>query len=537
LAQGRSSRSAFLSPWVHPIPPSIGFPSTPLPTQFPFPSCQQGEILSLRERPEGRFGQLGDASFLWEALLWSYGVGIMVASLLRRCGFAAGLLGLLLAKLTPALLLTSPSRAASKRKMAGLLKTSGAASGAISAQTAAEERACAIYSDGFSRVACETDVSPEDVRIHYDDWICKGMPKGSHCRAKTRKMTPEICFDFCREYKEAKFFALQGSTCYCEPWYHGWSVKGGPCDFACEGDPKEKCGSADKASLFEMHFCGGTTGKVQNVLSVAEEQAGALNASVAAATTGEEKLYAISDAWNLGICSASKQNVCDLKGHWAESAGTLRKVAAAATHARTVLESEVGKLKSLDAAITANPKNATGVMYGELEAQIKVVGAEGKKVAKEMNKVDFALRKFEGPLRTSKPLENFDEMFQSLANNELSPSHAVCDMELQKAASVFEAVRDKADVSVCGAKCLDMQDKCVAFNVQFYKGLMSCQFLSREGLVRPALLFAVPIFEVSQSRQDKMSFGVIDCYAKKAFMMNNGRGKTKVETLKQVVVE
>lgn len=168
---------------------------------------------------------------------------------------------------------------------------------------------------------------------------------------------------------------------------------------------------------------------------------------------------------------------------------------------------------------------------------MKVVEEEGKKVSTEQNKVDFAVKKFEGPLGTSKPLENFDEMFQSLGNSTLSRSHAVCDLELQEAAPVFEAVREKADVTVCAAKCLDMQDKCVAFNVQFYKGLLSCQFLSREGLTKPILIFAIPVFEVSQSRVDKMEFGVIDCYAKKSFMMNNGRGKTKIDTLKKVIVE
>mmetsp|Transcript_40233 Transcript_40233/g.87767 ORF Transcript_40233/g.87767 Transcript_40233/m.87767 type:complete len:164 (+) Transcript_40233:120-611(+) len=120
-----------------------------------------------------------------------------------------------------------------------------------------------VFADGFSRTTCADDVSPKGVRTYYADNVRKMYQ---------RKMTPDVCFQFCRSVENAKFFGIShGKDCYCTKYFHAQSTSGGECDNICEGDNKQKCGGLEKSSLFEMHMCAEGNSRAEGALTAAED--------------------------------------------------------------------------------------------------------------------------------------------------------------------------------------------------------------------------------------------------------------------------
>jgi hypothetical protein len=342
-----------------------------------------------------------------------------------------------------------------------------------------------------------------------------------------RKMNPDLCFQFCREYA-VQFFAIQGNDCYCMPWYHKRTTKSGQCDWACAGDSSQKCGSADKVSLFEQHLCGDSANEAASALEIADEAEAKAKAVLEAANVTEGKLYGISATWNLGICSASKQNVCDLKGHWETAGHSLNKLEASVKQALYRMSEVTSVLTNLSDVIAAG--NASGKVYSQMEASIRTLKTKGVDVGLASNKLELQLKTTTGPLE-GKPMEKFAELFQPLVDISMKGTHAICDLQVfQK----FETVAPN-DPAVCAAHCLDKGSDCAAFNYQYKDGLMACQLLSKEGLTKPAFLFSIPVFEITNSMIKSINFDSVGCFAKTVFMKENGRGPTKVDVLKKVV--
>jgi hypothetical protein len=70
------------------------------------------------------------------------------------------------------------------------------------------------------------------------------------------KMTPEVCFNFCRTLDQMLFFGiLNGRDCYCTPYFKAMASDDSTCDAVCEGDTSQTCGSQKKSNIWEMHMC------------------------------------------------------------------------------------------------------------------------------------------------------------------------------------------------------------------------------------------------------------------------------------------
>lgn len=345
-------------------------------------------------------------------------------------------------------------------------------------------------------------------------------------------MSPDVCFEFCREYK-VNFFAIQGDTCYCTHYYHARSTQGGQCDFACAGDGKQMCGSKYKASIFSQHLCGDSGKRADKALEITLEAKQEENATATKALTLSTGLVATMDSWNLGICSASKQNVCDLKGYWQGQSGELNKLVSAANHQVAECEDAEAVLRNLSAVIAAG--NASGSDYSSMERQAKTMKTHAAEIGAANGKIETKLKMMAGALAEGKPLAEFGTLFRPLVNASIPGTHSICDLKVLKK---YEALTAD-DPSVCGGVCLDKigENECVAFNYQHKGGVTTCQLLTREGLVKPKFLFAVPVFEVTKTKLANLTFASIDCYAKEAFMKDNGRGETKVSVIKQIVQE
>lgn len=386
-----------------------------------------------------------------------------------------------------------------------------------------------IYADGFMRVGCETDISPKSSRYYRSELVCGKIPG---CHASKKKMSPDVCFEFCRSYP-VQFFAIQGEECYCMPWYHARTTKSGLCTWYCSGNPNEKCGSPDKVSLFSQHLCGDSAEEAAAVLKMGEDADSKADDSIGSANVTEGKLYAASDNWNLGICSASKQNVCDLKGHWLDEGHKLNKLESKLKQAQYRMSKVFAQTKNFSEVIGEKDGNATGTDYSNLERSGKKLRKKAVEVGVAVNQLDMAVSVLAGPLLKEKPMEKetFDELFQALTDMTMKGTHAICDLPV---AGQFAAVAED-DPAICANYCLDKRDDCAAFNYQYRDGLMACQFLENKDLVKPAFLYSVPVFEVTNTMVGELSFDKIGCYAKTAFMKENGRGPTKVAVLKKVV--
>lgn len=408
----------------------------------------------------------------------------------------------------------------------GLRHRTGTAARGLSSQGACAGARRGIFADGYYRVNCATDASPKEARYYFADLVCKGLPA---CSKQKKKMSPDVCFEFCREYP-VNFFAIQGDTCYCTSYYHPKSTQGGQCDFHCAGDAAQICGSKFKASIFEQHLCGDSAGEAQAALQATAEAKSKANATAEAATQLSTGLVAMSDIWDLGICSASKQNVCDLKGYWKGLSSTFNKAVAAAEHEVYECGKKEAKLVNLTKVVAAG--NGTGSDYSKMELQAKSMKKEVVDINVAAGKVETLLKTTAGPLAKAQKLADFGTLFRPLANASMKGTHAICDLQVLKQFSAVAA----DDPSVCGGYCLG-KDECVAFNYQHKGGVTACQMLKRDFLVKPKFLFAVPVFEISNSKVSSMPFAAIECYAKTVFMNDNGRGATKVAVVKQIVVE
>jgi len=83
--------------------------------------------------------------------------------------------------------------------------------------------------------------------VHYNDWV----PKEDR-----QKMTPKVCFQFCRSVPDMGFFGiLNGRNCYCEPYYKAMAGDSSMCDAVCDGDPTNTCGGESKSVVYSMHAC------------------------------------------------------------------------------------------------------------------------------------------------------------------------------------------------------------------------------------------------------------------------------------------
>merc|ERR1719261_1221557 len=216
-----------------------------------------------------------------------------------------------------------------------------------------------VVADGFSRIACETDIAPASQRISFKENACG--PKLKTCRLTELGMTPRLCFDFCRQYENAKFFGLiHGRDCYCSVYYHAHTTGGGDCNAHCEGDDKEMCGGMEKSSLFEMHMCADSASEAEQAADMSKKAADASKEIVETGKTATSKLLALANSWKLGVCSVKPEGerVCKLSAQWTETANDISTTGSEATHATDVLKKKTSALSDAQKTLAKNEKDA-----------------------------------------------------------------------------------------------------------------------------------------------------------------------------------
>lgn len=140
-----------------------------------------------------------------------------------------------------------------------------------------------IYKDGFWPVGCFND----HVRIHKDLHSAQGSHRYKEDfsdisivwyhetveKEDQEKMSPKVCYEFCRTVKDMGYFGLYaGTDCYCAPYYRrGEGGEGDTCDLPCEGDMTTLCGGKSKSSIYEMHLCATTMDELNEAKAQAEE--------------------------------------------------------------------------------------------------------------------------------------------------------------------------------------------------------------------------------------------------------------------------
>jgi hypothetical protein len=246
--------------------------------------------------------------------------------------------------------------------------------------------------DGFSRVGCEKDIAPVSQRISFKENACgKGLKS---CRLTEMGMTPRLCFDFCRQYENAKFFGLeQGRECYCSVYFHAQTTGGGDCNAVCEGDKEQMCGGMGKSSLFEMHMCADSASEADHAADMSKKSVAASKAVVKAGKAVTDKLMALATSWQLGVCSLKPegQRVCALNGVWTATANEIRTDGSETTHTTDVLEKKTKALADAQATLKKDEKNAKALSAVEL--QTREVTQAAAKVAGSVAVMENALRR------------------------------------------------------------------------------------------------------------------------------------------------
>jgi len=390
-----------------------------------------------------------------------------------------------------------------------------------------------VVADGFSRVGCDKDIAPKSQRISFKENACGNGLKS--CRLTELGTTPRLCFDFCRQYENAKFFGLEnGRDCYCSVYFHAASTGGGDCNAVCEGDKKEMCGGMEKSSLFEMHMCADTGSEADAAAGMSKKAVEASEAIVEAGKTTSIKLNALANAWKLGVCSIKPEGerVCSLSTQWTETANKISTAGSDTTHATDVLKKKTKVLADAQVALAAAPKDAKALSSVELST-VEVRDASAK-VQGEVEMMKMTVSHVNGPAAGA-PLKSFD-VFKPLGDVDNS-WYAVCAL-IPVAGESFAAV-GKDDPAACATRCLELStgtQACAAFNYQYKDGLATCQMLTASGVVErdDAISAAVPIFEVSKTKQDKMGITSMGCYAHGRFTAGHPKGPLGTKVVREV---
>jgi len=398
-----------------------------------------------------------------------------------------------------------------------------------------------VYFDGFSRVACETDITPPEHRLYFKEHACVGMPPGSSCRLQELGMTPSLCFDFCRQHKDMKFFGIEyGRDCYCGVYFHPKSTGGGDCNLPCEGDSKEMCGGPEKSSLFEMHWCNAAAGRVQMVKDMATKAHDEAAPEKKSAEKVFEDANALSSAWQLGVCSIKPQGelACSLTKGWVDMGNEANKAVNEIDKAVTVLDKAEETLKEAETAVTDAGDDVTGEQAGKQDKAVDAVKAASVSLTTATEHVNSTLSTLAGPIAGGNVMEKYEDHFQALGDPEKG-WHAICALEPIKGQS-YIGLKTESSMAACATKCFSLitgTDHCVGFNYQAIEDLAACQLLTEKGLTKPALSKSVPIFEVSNSKKEKMTLTDLSCYTKKAFMGSHPSGPLQTEVVKQITVD
>lgn len=393
-----------------------------------------------------------------------------------------------------------------------------------------------VVADGFSRVSCENDIAPASQRISFKENACGGNLKS--CRLTEMGMTPRLCFDFCRQYENAKFFGLKsGRDCYCSVYYHASSTGGGDCSAVCEGDKKQMCGGMEKSSLFEMHMCADTGSEAEAAADMSQKAVAASKAIVEAGATTTKKLNALANDWKLGVCSVKPEGerVCKLSSQWTGTANDITTVGSEATHDTDVLKKKTKTLEEAQAALKKDEKNAAAMSAVELAT--REVRDAAAKVSGSTEVMKNNMNNINGPA-AGEPLKSFD-VFKPLGDVK-NKWYAVCALVPVPGES-YAAVTDKDDPAACATRCLGLStgnEACAAFNYQYKDGLATCQMLTAEGVVEPddAINAAVPIFEVSETKRNQMGVSSMGCYAHGRFTAGHPKGPLGLKVVREVTI-
>jgi len=143
----------------------------------------------------------------------------------------------------------------------------------------ASDHSTKVYKDGYYHVNCMHDNMEMVADKHGDNrhsyQITTNVSIVRYTDAIERdsreKMTPRVCFNFCRTVPDMLFFGLaNGRDCYCTPYYTK-APGDGVCDLPCDGDSSKTCGGKTMMNVYEMHMCANTEEDMGKSLAIAND--------------------------------------------------------------------------------------------------------------------------------------------------------------------------------------------------------------------------------------------------------------------------
>lgn len=411
-----------------------------------------------------------------------------------------------------------------------ILVPDGAAGSGLGARGAA-------VADGYSRVACETDIAPESQKISFKEHACGENLKT--CRLTELGMTPRLCFDFCRQYENAKFFGLEnGRDCYCSVYYHAASTGGGDCNAVCEGDNKEMCGGMEKSSLFEMHMCADSASEAEHAADMSTKAKKKSDDAVADFKLYNAKFQGLATSWKLGVCSIKPEGerVCQLSTQWTNTANDMSTLSSDTKHDTDVLQKKTKTLEDAQAELAKDDKNPKALSAVEL-ATVEVRDAAAK-VSGSVEVMNAKMKSVNLPGGSKVPLDVFKTLGDTKNN-----WYAVCALVPVPGESYAFTAKEWNDGTAeeCARRCIGLStgtQACAAFNYQTKDEFVTCQMLTAEGVVEQddAINAAVPIFEVSKTKRDAMGISAMGCMAHGRFTAGHPKGPLGTKVVREVTV-
>lgn len=266
--------------------------------------------------------------------------------------------------------------------------------------------------DGFLRAGCGKDASPESERYSFKENVCKGAPS---CDLEKAKMSPEICFNFCR-YDNKAFFVIQGQDCYCTSYFTQHIIADG-CPWVCEGDQTQRCGGPDAQSLFAMHLCNDSADEAKLALESAKKGEEALSESTRKLEQSMFGLRGLAKSWNFDC--GSRQEVCNYDDFWWKSSDLLMNYSRSKKKVRDEAEEGVEELQ----IATDNLNDESYQILEQATARARGTGRASHRTAtgmiNEVRKHTYELQKLDAPVD--------DTLFQEVGED---GKHAICDLEI-----------------------------------------------------------------------------------------------------------
>jgi len=233
--------------------------------------------------------------------------------------------------------------------------------------------------------------------VHYEAHVAKDQQK---------KMSPEVCFKFCRTVPNMGFFGLKnGNKCYCTPYYK-METEGSDdsqCDDMCEGEATSVCGGHVKSSLYSMHMCDDTKDELIALADTASKSKKSIDGEAQKAAFLAKSLQHNGEELQAIFGAVGDKDATDLAQKAKVFGGKLGQAAQAGKKASSAFGTVLPAAAAVAKATRIDVNKAEGIMKS-LQGMVKTAAPVDEQLKKLVGLGSFSEKGAKGAMSQYNPI-------------------------------------------------------------------------------------------------------------------------------------